>query len=591
MSLPNEPTQVDRASRVVAGTATLVAAIVGTHVLAAPVRAWAGEAAPLAAGALTLAAAAVAMVGIAVWPRRAAPLWAALAGLPAAVLVELVHAGAFPAALALVPAGLMATFAGGRLLRRLPPGLDVRAARRPLLAAVWVIAALTAVVQTGRLATYMTDPEFDWFVSTRHPFYAKHECASAYFFAAELSARGEANVYDAAHYPGLNPQAEPVTAIRGMSPEDPYQYAPQFLLWPRLAISLTHDYDTLRLSWFGLQYLLAFAAVFGLARFSGGRVGMAAAYASPFVFASFPMLHNLQYGQFHFASVALAVFGMMALAAGRRAVGGTVLAVSVLSKLFPAVLLVVLAAQRRWRDLGWTVAAMVVLTLLALAWIGPAPFVAFLDYHVPRLSSGEAFAFGEAWPEVRELVLAGNQGVVGLVDKLEWMGFPRMGEATAVLANRVFGVALLLFAAWSAHRLRGASRENRATLWLALLGAASLVSAGAWADYVPLTAVWLATYWIGRLDRRPVLGALVGGAAALQFFGLGGLPIGSFASPAWMMPLSAIGAVSMIGLFGGAAFFALRDAGPARRRLAVPRRGTAAGWQTVPVPAEVPRRR
>ena len=43
----------------------------------------------------------------------------------------------------------------------------------------------------------------------RHPFWAKHECMSAYVHGAELALRGEDNVYAAAHYLGLNQQATP----------------------------------------------------------------------------------------------------------------------------------------------------------------------------------------------------------------------------------------------------------------------------------------------------------------------------------------------------------------------------------------------
>jgi hypothetical protein len=104
-----------------------------------------------------------------------------------------------------------------------------------------LLLAVLAVVQLGRLATHFSDPGSDWFLTTRHPFYAQHECANAYLYGAELSARGEPNVYDAAHYPGLNPAAQPNSVLSGMTADDPFQYPPPFLLLPRLALWASHD--------------------------------------------------------------------------------------------------------------------------------------------------------------------------------------------------------------------------------------------------------------------------------------------------------------------------------------------------------------
>jgi hypothetical protein len=264
---------------------------------------------------------------------------------------------------------------------------------------LWLVVALVGVAQVGRLSTFMTDADFDWFLSTRHPFLAKHECANAYFYPAELNLRGESNVYDAVHYPGLNPDAQTETALAGMTPEDPYQYAPQFLLWPTLAISVTRNYTVIRMVWFGLQVALLMGTVLGLALWIGGRPGRLAAYWSPLLLVAFPFLHNLQYGQFHFAAVALGVLGLLAFERGRSPLGGALLAVSILSKLFPAVLLVPLVAQRCWRDLAWTAAAGAMLTVVALVVLGPAPFVAFfqLDPDRPGTTASSTSSARAGW--------------------------------------------------------------------------------------------------------------------------------------------------------------------------------------------------
>ena len=268
---------------------------------------------------------------------------------------------------------------------------------------------------------------------------------------------------------------------------------------------------------------------------------------------SFPVLHDFQYGQFHFATIALGILGLVAMQRERRALGGTLLAASILAKLFPAVLLFPLAAQRRWRELGWTAAAGAAFTALALAVLGTAPFVAFFEYHLPRLSDGSAFAFGEAWPEVATLITAGNQGIAGILAKLAALGVPG-ADGAAHLAGRVFALVLVAGGFLVGRRTRFAPRATRAIAWLGLLGLGSLASTGAWADYVPLTCVWLLALLAPRAAGRPGLAVALAVTALFQGLLIGTMPIGAAADAAWMLPLSLIGALTMLGTFLGAVF-------------------------------------
>lgn len=547
------------ARRAVAAVFALVGTLVWTHALAGVARAMAGiPAVELASASLALSVAAVltALAG-AIGSRsgKRAALFAGLAGLAGAVEIGRTHPGLLVPAAALVPAGIAFAGLGAWFARRLPATLDDAPARHPVRAAAWVALALVAVVQVGRLSTWVSDRESDWFVSTRHPFYAKHECLNAYVFGAELDRRGESNVYDPRLYPGLNPGVQPRTEMVGMSPEDPFQYPPPFLLLPRLAIEATHDYDAIRSAWFGLNATLCLGALLALATWIGGRAGTVAGLLSPAVLASFPVLYDLQYGQFHFAAIALAVLGLLALERGRAALGGSLLAGAILSKLFPAVLLLPLAVQRRWRDLGWTALAGGAMTAAALLVLGSAPFSAFLGFHLPRLGDGSAFAFGEAWPEVADLIVAGNQGVHGIVHKLGAMGFAWADDSAARIAGDAFAALLAALACVVGLRARGASREARAASWLGLVGLASLLSTGAWADYVPLTCVWLLAVLapLAPLARRPALGIALGVCALLQVFLLGTIPIGAAADPFWMLPVSLVGALALVVTFAGAA--------------------------------------
>jgi hypothetical protein len=563
MSTTEKSLGLSSTHRVVAGMTAVAATIVWTHGLAGLL----GRA-PSSSGALTVAAVVAALVGAVVYPRRvSAGVAAAVAGLAGAGVIAWSYPGAFLPSLALIPAAASMAAGGAWLSARLPESLAEQATRRPAWAALWLLLSLVAVVQVGRLATYMTDPETDWFLSTRHPFYAKHECFSAYIYGAELGQRGESNIYDPAHYPGLNPEAKPQTEIQGMTPEDPFQYAPQFLLWPRLAIELTHDYHAIRMLWFGINITLSIGAVIALSLWVGGRIGAHSALLSPLLLASFPVLHNFQYGQFHFAAIALAVLGLLAFSRKRPALGGMLLAVSILSKLFPLFLLVPMAVQRRWRQLIWTAAAGLAITAVAFGVLGPEPFTAFVNYHVARLSDGQAFAFGEAWPEMAALVTAGNQGIHGITYKLAGMGVPGIDNATATGATRVFTIALLALSVYVGVRTAGATRATRAATWLGLLGLTSLASAGAWADYVPLTCIWLLALLAPMLALEPGrLGVKLALAicAVMQFFLLGTMPLGGRAEAAWMYPVSFVGAMALLVTFGSVVLMRLPVAAPER---------------------------
>ncbi|MGD8608731.1 MAG: glycosyltransferase family 87 protein [Myxococcales bacterium] len=534
--------------RLAAGLLSVLGTIVWTHGLAALVRSFIGlpvEALAPVAGWLTLAAGGAAVVG-SVASRRPG-VAGALAGAIGAVAIGFACPVAFLPALALIPSGVAFAALGAWFAQRLPDRFDELPATRPRSTTAWLLIALLALVQVGRLSTYMTNSESDWFLSTRDPFYAKHECLNAYVHAAELDRRGESNVYDATHYPGLNRDAEPVTELSGMAPEDPFQYAPQFLLWPRAAIAITQDYQAIRLVWFGINVTLCMAAVLMLAFWIGGRVGAVSGLLSPLLLAAFPSLHNFQYGQFHFATIALAVLGMLAFACRRPAIGGTLLAVSILSKLFPALLLFTLAAQRRWRDLTWSFAAIALITLATLRVTGTAPFLAFAEYHLPRLVDGSAFAFGEAWPEVAGLLIAGNQGISGIFDKLTAMGLP-ISASISTGSGKVYGLTLVLVAVWVG--LRGErSRTERAVAWVGLLGLGSLASTGAWADYVPVTCVWLLTLLAPLAIDRPATRLALGLCAVMQVFLLGTMPLGDWVEISWMYPASLLGALSMLATF------------------------------------------
>lgn len=553
------------ARRFVAGTGAVFVAVVAVQPAAALLR-LAADGAPLAAAPITLFAALAAALGCVVLPRRGAPWLAGMAGLAGAGAVSRLEPGAGQPALAIVAVAALAVLGARRFGARLPGGIDSIPARRPVIAAVWALVALVSATQTARLAAHLSDRDLSFVLATTHPFWHRHECLPAYLHGAELALRGEPDIYAASHYPGLDPSANPDTALTGMAVEDPFQYPPQFLLAPAAALALTDDVALIRVGWFAAQFFLFVAAFVSLARWVGGPAGRVALWLLPAALAALPVLYNFQYGQAHLATISLAVLALLAFDARRSARGGLLLAAAILTKLFPAVLLVGLAVRRRWRALGWTAAWGAALTFLAVTVFGVAPFAAFLGEHLPRLGSGAAFAFDEAWPELAPLVIADNHGIFGLARKLG------AGKPAAALLGRLFALALVAATAWIALRLAGASRWQRAGAWLALLGLGSMSSAGAWADYVPVTAVWLLALVAAAAtsERRLIVPLAV--TAVLQATLAGTVPIGDWFEPALMTPVAALGQLTMAALFIGAIVAATR----ARREVAGVRTGVEA---------------
>lgn len=540
------------ARRFVAAIGAVIASVVAVQPAAALVRRTM-EGGELAAAPITLAAALAAAFGCIALPRRSAPGMAALAGLVAAGAIARIEPGAGASALAVVVVGALAVAGARRLGERLPEAVDTVVARRPLVAAGWALVALVASAQTARLAAHLADRELPFVLATTHPFWHRHECLPAYLHGAELALAGEPNLYDAAHWPGLDPTAAPETRLAGMAIEDPFQYPPQFLLAPAAALALTEDVGVIRVGWFAAQFFLFVAAFAALALWIGGPAGRLALWLLPAVLAALPVLYNFQYGQAHLATISLAVLALLAFDARRTVRGGALLAAAILTKLFPAVLLVGLVARRRWRALAWTAAWAAAATAVAVALFGLAPFAAFLGDHLPRLGSGAAFAFDEAWPELAPLVVADNHGVFGFLRKLG------VAKPAAAASGRLFALALAAATAWIALRLASADRGQRAATWLALLGLGSMSSAGAWADYVPATAVWLLAVVAVTAVRERRLRLPLAVIALFQVSLAGTVPLGEWFEPALMTPVAAVGQLAMAGLFVGTIVAATRS--------------------------------
>lgn len=415
---------------------------------------------------------------------------AAIIGPPGARLGIWLGILAGAACLAMVPA----------VAGRLPETLRGACRRRPVIAGLWALGALVALLQVGRLSMFMADPSRTWGSAFPDPKATSHMCMAAYVQAADLSRRGEPNLYDEHFYPTFTrDQPGGESPVRGLGPylQDAYEYPPPFLLLPRMALALTNDFLGIRALWFVLRALALLAGMVLLALWIGGREGLLAALLVPLVFASPPTMLDLQFGQFHLTTVLLSVGAMVAFEGRRPALGGALLAFAIVSKIFPGLLLVILLARRRWRDLSFTIGFAAAYSVLALVVLGPAPFVAFYSYQLPRIASGAAFSFFLRDP----FFISRNVAVYGIVFKLRALGVPGMTQALASALSWLY-TAVLVWLSWRASHVER-TRLGRAQLWLALLSLAALRSPLAPSAYAVAPILWLLTLFAGQV-RGPL---------------------------------------------------------------------------------------
>lgn len=428
----------------------------------------------------------------------AVPLLAATA---AVARVEPSSGGAaWAVGLAVAVAALVAAW---RTRRRFPTSLDGSARRHPVRAGLWMLLALVALLQLGRLSAFMANPANTFGSAFPDPAISGHMCMSAYVQAGALARDGDRNVYDEHHWPAFTLKAGEKSrgapsSVAELGPliQDAYEYPPQFLLLPRLALALTNHFLIIRAVWFAVQCAAFLAAALAVAGFIGGGEGVIVGLLAPALVASIPLLVNLQWGQAHLLTFTLTMGALVAFHRNRAPLGGLLLGAATVFKLFPGLIVLYLLLRRRAREVGWTIGACVVLTLLALVVFGSAPFAAFIDYHLPRIGSGQAFSFF-----LREwFYISRNFGISGLVYKLGLLGVPGMTAAVASAVGWIYTVVLLVLV------VRAARQSDRppldeALLWMGLLCLGSLRSPLAPSVYVAVGAIWLLMLLLARFHR------------------------------------------------------------------------------------------
>jgi hypothetical protein len=380
------------------------------------------------------------------------------------------------------------------LLRRLPVALDGMRKQRPWLSAAWLLLGLIALVQTARLSVFMLDPtqpryslfpEDQWMVG--------HCCLTAYSESARLMGEGEQNIYNVGLYRDRKLESFNV---------DPYHYPPPFLLLPLAVRAVVGgDFESVRAVWFGMSALALMLAM-GLITYRlepEGRlraIGMA-----PLIWCSMPVLSGLQMSNVQILVVSISAIAFASFPR-RTAVGGMLLAMSAVAKIFPGILFVYLLARRKWRAVGWTAGFALFLTVVALIVVGPVPFQSFVEYELPRLSSGEAFSR----PFTRVFAVARNMAPFGIPLKLGWLGIPGMTMEVGRVVSMIYLFGVVGLAIWAGRR-QPRSGTEAASVWLSLLSLGTLASPFAPANYVLVSLVWLVC--MNRELFRPVAAVVI----------------------------------------------------------------------------------
>lgn len=396
------------------------------------------------------------------------------------------------------------------IANKLPKTLRGGLKRHPILSIVWLLVGILAVLQVGRLSAFMSDPSRTWGSTVPDPAAIGHQCMSAYVQAADLARRGEPNLYAEKFYPafdshsGTTKLASPVQGLNQYL-EDPYQYPPQFLILPRIALALTNNFLTIRTVWFILQSLTLIGGVIALGFWIGGSEGLLAILMLPALLAALPVMLNFQFGQFHAMTVILAIAGMVAFEKQRSVIGGALLGFAILAKIFPALLLVYLVAQRRWREIFLTLTFVAIFTGLSVAILGVAPMQAFLSFELPRLINGQAFTFIDR-QGLPLFIKARNFSIYGLIVKLQLLGINGLNTTMFHLLQWIYTILIFALTFFAARKHLSSSRLVKAQLWFAVLIIASLRSPIAPSAYVVVPALFLLALLASEIQGRFIYG-------------------------------------------------------------------------------------
>jgi hypothetical protein len=395
-------------------------------------------------------------------------------------------------------ASAAAVVAAGAALRglRRPAAHAVMATAAPWARRCFIAGAAALLGQLIVLTAFIIDPNVAaWRAGAPRPWQSGHSCVSCYWVAAKRAPSVPDLYLDTVYRPVVRPDV-PRTPNLGPFFVDVFEYPPTFLPLPRLLALATPDFWGFRRLWFALNLAGVVAGLVLIARRVDAAFGTHALWLTPWAMLAPSVIGTLQVGNVQLLFLAQSAIAMLLFERRRHALGGALLGYAIVSKLYPGVLILYLLLRRDWRAVGWTAAAGLALSLVAIADVGWTPFAAFLD-HLPKLLSGEAF------PGLRQPApIALNESIPGLVFKLPLFGGPDMGFAGARIVGWVYTLVVVGATAWLAQRRSDRGYDPLA--WLAILILATLRSPFL-PGYGAFPSLWLATICAAVAWRRPAI--------------------------------------------------------------------------------------
>ncbi len=364
------------------------------------------------------------------------------------------------------------------LAPRLPVALNEIRKRKPWLSAVWLILGIAALVQTVRLSVFMIDPALSQFsIFPGDKWHIEHCCLTAYNESARLVVEGEKNIYDPQNYFNRKESGFNV---------DLYHYPPPFLLLPIMVRAAAgNDFLSVRAIWFALNALTLLLAISVVIYRLEPERRLRVIGSAPLVWFSMPVMAGLQMSNVQIMVVSISIIAW-ALFPRKAVFGGALLAMSSVAKIFPGILFIYLLARRKWREVLWTGGIAAGLILLGFLVVGTLPFQTFMEYELPRLSSGEAFSR----PFSRPFAVAKNMAPFGIPLKLGELGVPGMTIGTGRIVSMIYVLGVISLAFWSSRRQPRSATESF-SVWLSLLSLGTLASPFAPANYVLVSLILL----------------------------------------------------------------------------------------------------
>lgn len=356
------------------------------------------------------------------------------------------------------------------------------------------VISILAVVWLLGTATFIFNVKDTRFVR-RDMFGVKHNCFTAYATAAYLASTRTENIYSPYHYASASLTSTPIhEEVLGIFRVDEFLYPPPFLSLPYGLLVIFKSFFLMRTVWFVLTVITVSAALVGGAWWCGAFRSQHLLLLFPLLFCA-PTVHTtLQIGNVHVLVIALSLLAMIAFEERHPLVGGALLGFATVTKIWPAILVVHLLMQRRWKSVFYWAIAVAVYTFGAFLLFGPEPYWDYITYGLPRIQSGEAFASMRWYPPT----IAENMSIFGIPHKLYALGLLPSEPLllSPVLAWSFTAVIGVIVIATELRRREGAQGNDndrliRVQLWLALLTLVQLRSPFLPWHYGVISTLWL----------------------------------------------------------------------------------------------------